>query len=1463
MRNDRTVLTRPGLPPPLPDRRRGCGDPPRRALLARAHLLLTLGLLAAVAITNRPASAAPLPDDGSASGPEFTLAQRQRVPRDRRRDRLLDHLRDALVESRLDLSADLVGELLSLPDDTLLADPTAAATAAPNERPHPHRVRAVTHPALLARLLAAHPALLEHLRTRDRDVTAGLYRAAHDRPGSPAAQAARLTLLRRYPFSFEAARLQLETAERQLAAGHASEAAARLASVANARQLPSDIARDVARLQTAAERAAMPTLRQTAAIAVLGSGRDGEAAPRQPSPLQSLPNRWTTASGSVAGVQAAARVQPLPWPTWRAAIARDDTTTDTNTEDRESSEIAAWENDRLDAQSSLAGPGCCVVSSELAIVAAADRILAFHLEDGSPGWAVPRASSRGGRSFEAAAVFDGVTTRPAIDGTQLLTIELGEAGRPSRVRSLDLTKTPPVELWSHDTPAERLLSPILPTPEGLMVLVKRETVVMLRCLDRTGAVRFEQPLTLDETRADQPLRRGGFGVELAAAGGLVLCPTRLGVTAAVEASTGRLRWIDLDPSCLPTHVDRPLPAIVRRRGEAAYPSPILTVGDRVLVMPPESDLLHCLDLQTGRVLWRRPRRDDTCLLGAADGRVFVSGHRTAGCLDLATGDRIWQRRIATPSGRGLVVGSALTLPMSDGTLLRLALSTGAPLPQPWMAAACPLSDIARPARERRMGNLILTRRGLLWCSPTHVARHALAEQQTALLARAHGLSQDDRLLRARVHLASGDADAAVSELAATPEPEVADEWNHLKRECLFAQLQTAGGLHPQAVEGLRTLVETPEQGSRLLLHQLEAVVEMGDAKAALQFGEKLASSNQTTWLRQTALQQTPEAAATEQFTRLTEHAVAAATLRTFVALAAGDATARRRVLRLLGDHSVAASLWKEAAAAAMQRDARQAAELALFQVRRIGSASDRADALVALADLYAASDRPREAANCWHTLETHHLLHPVGGGLTVRDRLQTLPISGAVSRELERRRPFRGTLAGSTITLEDRSSPTWAEGNWIDWYADDRHKVRQSASAGIDVIDLAEGADQASLLLVDRTTPRLIARVPVPPHYWHPPGGRHRQAGHVLPLGTGQPQAVSLLEGRLLWTAEDIVASHRRPKVVYAGPRRTVLQDRETLVAVDTLTGRPLWRRSDLDRRSGLMANESSGVLATSEHLVVFESDGVTFTRYATASGRRIGRGRLEPLGQSVRRPELTSGLRLFYFTSVDGRLRFRARDLATDAATLLFDEPANSRILCNAVDRERLALVVAGGELVVFNLAEGREELRGEVDVDWRAMATLEARCDSRHIYLNPHPAAARQPASFPLSSSDVRLDAWNLDGELIALHRDAVDGDSLVAWRQPVGRCTLLETLQTELPVLLVARRVRELRMAGRHRVVLDVLDRENGSTVASHQRLPRTPLLRMDYEPQARRVRILGETATIGVNLGGPLHSVSYRR
>ena len=226
--------------------------------------------------------------------------------------------------------------------------------------------------------------------------------------------------------------------------------------------------------------------------------------------------------------------------------------------------------------------------------------------------------------------------------------------------------------------AEFLGSPVPDGPQLYVLAEIRDEIRLCQLQASSGRLAWSQVVARPTLHVFFDSLRRSAGVAPSVAEGLVVCPTLTGAVVAVDAATHSLVW------GFPYHWSK-----VRRNHVsatlAALSMPEMTVtisGRRVVVTPPDSDQLYCLDLFTGEELWSCNCSAMGYLGCVHDGRAVLVGPHEVTALRISDRKPAWcPASLQIPSdgvshGRGLYAGHYYYLPTSGKQLLAINLDDG-------------------------------------------------------------------------------------------------------------------------------------------------------------------------------------------------------------------------------------------------------------------------------------------------------------------------------------------------------------------------------------------------------------------------------------------------------------------------------------------------------------------------------------------------------------------------------------------------------------------------------------------------------------------------------------------------------------------------------------------------------------------------------------------------------------------
>ena len=217
-----------------------------------------------------------------------------------------------------------------------------------------------------------------------------------------------------------------------------------------------------------------------------------------------------------------------------------------------------------------------------------------------------------------------------------------------------------------------------------LVEIKSETAIYLLALDRkTGEVQWRQQLANLEIGIARNTKRRLQASMPSYDEGMLVCPTNAGVMIGVDLAKQSLVWAYRYQSEEQSPLEQ---RTLEGYGQATkrqwvHSTPVIADG-RVLLTPQDADELHCLDLQSGKLLWKQSCDDAIFLAGVEEGRVLLVGMSEITALRLVDGKPAWPSgslklpEKSTPAGTGFFSQGQYFLPLSNAEVIALDVATG-------------------------------------------------------------------------------------------------------------------------------------------------------------------------------------------------------------------------------------------------------------------------------------------------------------------------------------------------------------------------------------------------------------------------------------------------------------------------------------------------------------------------------------------------------------------------------------------------------------------------------------------------------------------------------------------------------------------------------------------------------------------------------------------------------------------
>jgi len=279
------------------------------------------------------------------------------------------------------------------------------------------------------------------------------------------------------------------------------------------------------------------------------------------------------------------------------------------------------------------------------------------------------------------------------------------------------------------------------------------THAFVACYDAATGAKLWRQLICEASSPGMFSQGGSITHNLVTVGaGLVFYNSNLGAIAALDARTGRVRWIATYP-----RDSREEMAQQARSGSTRDLAPCVYHDGVVLAMPSDGSGVYAFDAISGDLRWRVPDAAKlTHMLGVAHGNLICTGNQVV-AIEVATGRRVWQWSDGsgmTGFGRGTLAGDFVYFPTKTHVYV-LDQRSGV-LAKPKV----PLQD----SHGQPPGNLIIAEGYMVVAQPKSLTvfcqYDVLINRYRELIAQ-NPRSADPHFRLARAAEASGDTELAV------------------------------------------------------------------------------------------------------------------------------------------------------------------------------------------------------------------------------------------------------------------------------------------------------------------------------------------------------------------------------------------------------------------------------------------------------------------------------------------------------------------------------------------------------------------------------------------------------------------------------------------------------------------------------------------------------------------------------
>ncbi|GAB4152573.1 MAG: hypothetical protein Tsb009_28580 [Planctomycetaceae bacterium] len=367
-----------------------------------------------------------------------------------------------------------------------------------------------------------------------------------------------------------------------------------------------------------------------------------------------------------------------------------------------------------------------------------------------------------------------------------------------------------------------------PVIDGGELFITGETQAEIRVFSinpQTGKVNWSQRIANPDNRIKQDFGRRWFTSQIAVSDGMLICPTTVGWLVAVNRTNHSVLWAHRYSKPNPDEELSRSSTLVQYKdlnGRWSPSAPVISQG-YVVYTPSEDNSAICVRLMDGKRVWAvsksqtNPLNSSTWnsnylyLAGVFGERVVLVGTTKITAFSLTDGKKIWDLAIppsaGTPSGMGVASGEHYHLPLSQGQLWSIDLTSGKLL-----------SKLYLPDSERSLGNLTMYQGMLLSMTPLGITSF---EQRTAIVEKIKERKAKfpgdawALLKEVEMDLLKRDYPASLARLrqiqAENVPGELKSRYRQAMMETLVAVIRSDFSKHDREIEELARFTQSPEE----------------------------------------------------------------------------------------------------------------------------------------------------------------------------------------------------------------------------------------------------------------------------------------------------------------------------------------------------------------------------------------------------------------------------------------------------------------------------------------------------------------------------------------------------------------------------------------------------------------------------------------------------------------------------
>ena len=1008
------------------------------------------------------------------------------------------------------------------------------------------------------------------------------------------------------------------------------------------------------------------------------------------------------------------------------------------------------------------------------------------------------------------------------------------------------------------------LGPPLPGTTELLCVTEQQGEIHLTSIDPgSGAMLWTQPVCVMDRIASSDAERQLMACTPARSSGVVVFPTNTGLMAAIDLARRRLLWVSFVDDVPDIQQQRqPRGLRVPTLGYAGFASHVVIADGRVAYLPPRSGRVHCLDLMTGKSLWTSPRGDGEFVANIVEGRVLVVGRQSCRSLALSDGGELWSSPTGQPAGRGVCLGDRYVLPLDDGRLATLDMTTGRNV-----GSSIPASDVP-------LGHLIadggrvysLSHRDLIAFPQAHKVKAELDSPTALKRTRA-----ERDLILAEVDLAGGQTADAERRFRGALIGELPDSQGIRARRqlklLLFANLTGSESPSPADCDLLERLIETPAERFQFLAARFHHVAQDVNDRQLAGFvqgvyrlpsglmssspGDAQWSMSPAVWNRLSKARTARDELALRQQRDWYEHA-----------LASTEPAEQRRFVRAFDDDPMARSVRASLAARLVESGEPQAAETLWLRNRMSDDPTSAADAAARLSELWERAGFIDEAAEQLDSLATEFARVKLPEGSTGAEYVARL----APHRLARQAWQCSQSLAWNVDRVEIVDTPADAgfvqqpgfvgnAPNELGRFVPERagsfsRQVSKSPEQPCDFIftTIESGTENQQMVSVfDRRTSLPRGAVVVPASHRWPTGDKLSPVGHLIPLGAPGGviglSTMQLADGEPVWRQLPAELKDRQSPTFPgpSGPSFASFLWRNRLFVVDPLDGELLWQRTLSLNSQEIPSNQRLEIVGDQFALAVQSPDRSTYEVFETSTGRALKTVRP---GFDQRQWQTAFGRHVAGIVDTPDGRRLQIRDLLKEAPDL--SEPVGDRVLTYPLGRGEFAFLGTNGEIKVFDVPHGLRKLEVSLDAsELPGFGAFRVLADHQRYYVNlQRQMPTTMTTNYNQALIDSPLPGVHLRDDLYAFDR----ATGRLLWMRSIPYRTVLQFPRSRVPFLVAVSVVKDRQNTNQQSLTVEVLSGLTGETIGYRENLPYDRLLAADYDATTGRILLSGQSTNI---------------